>query len=84
MVEIEGSATVTTGLSPTQLAEHFVAQLTGAGWRVTERRFGERSAIVRLEYRGGENVYDTQLSISRPTGQTYSNVDLEAALRTGE
>ena len=79
-----GLATVTTDLSPAQLAGHFTVQLTAAGWRVTERRFDEGSAVVRLERRGGENVYDARLSVSRPAGQTYSNVGLEVALRTGE
>ncbi len=79
-----GLATVTTRLSPADLAGHFTAQLIAVGWRVTERRSIEGSTVVRLEYRGGEKVYDARLSVSRPAGQICSNVDLEAALRTGE
>ena len=82
--EVSGSATVTTDHSPAQLAEHFAAQLTGAGWRVAGRRSDEGSAMVRLEYRGGEGVYDVRLSVAQPKGRTHSNVDLEATLRTGE
>lgn len=78
---VSGSATVTTDLSPTE-AEHFAAQLAAAGWRVAEQRAEKRSTVVRLEYRDDEKTYDARLSVAHPEGQAYSEVALEAALRT--
>ena len=81
---VKGSTAVTTELSPAQLAEHFSSQLEASGWRVTERHSQKEAAFVVLERSDGEQTYDAQLEIFRPAGQTYSNVELEATLRSSD
>lgn len=81
--DISGSTTVITGLSPGQLAEHFVSQLEAAHWRVTERLVGARAALVVLERRDGKRTYDAQLMVFGSVAETYS-VKLEALLRPND
>ena len=81
---VSGSTAVSTELSPDKLAEHFASQLEASGWRVTERRSQKESVLVVLERSDGEQTYDAQLEISRPAGQTYSDVELEATVRSSD
>ena len=79
---LSASTAVTTNMSPTDLAEHFAAQLSAADWRVTQRRSGNKTAFVKLEYDANGETYDAQLSVLR-SEEGYS-IGLEASRRSAK
>lgn len=80
---VTGEISVWTRRTAGALAEHFTAQLEASDWHVTERLLGEKAAAAVLERKDRRRTYDVRLSVFR-SGDRYSKVKLEAALRTDE